>query len=778
MAFAEALKPSCQNDLHSLHQQAVASTMEAAISALHILKGISPPASTDGELSRALSACFGRAMAGESAESISAEVGAALEQLRGRRLAADSYDVLRIETSPEQRSRGVYYTPPNLADTMVRSALKSLIGEINSIQALREIAILDPAVGGGAFLLSALRITVELLEQNPVFVHMGKTALRREVASHCLYGVDIDPVAIATVRALLVAEVGAEDWSVDELDKHLHIGDSVGVNRSDWGKWFPARAELGFNVIVTNPPWSKLRPLRHEFFEHIDSSVRLLQGKALGDYLKSHMSELIHGDWEQYVNRTMDLSNRLRSSKEYVVNDSAYGDPDLYKFFLERCIVLLAPKGIAALLLPSGVLRAQGSAPLRRLMREEGSITEIVEYINKRKIFDIHSMYRFASILFKKGTSDERALARFGVTDPASESIEQELYLESDFLDLVGGVDSLIPEVRSDAERNLLARLYREHPVSKGIGGAQLSFKRELDMTNDAANFIQASDARLRGFQPSADGRWLSKYSRDVLLPVYEGRMVHQYDHTAKQYCSGDGRSAKWESPVPGKGTISPHFFVTEEYALSRNWQPVERVGYCEISGHANERTVLAALIPAFAVCGNKVPVLRSESAQQSKLWLAFSNSLAVDWVIRRWVSTTINQFYWRNIPFPVGLSSADQALVIKMVELLSCASGGATKPAVWLGRRAQLRAAIDAVVMNAYNITPAERETILKDFPIFTKAAFPGDERFIPVGALLEMYIEAHLKGVLSVETVHTICKSECCAAAYSTRSQKEWLN
>lgn len=751
--------------------------MEAAIAALFSIKGLPVPTDTDAAITRELSAHFAQSLQNAGAEVISAQIGTALERLRGRRLVADKKGALSVETSPEQRSRGVYFTPPNLADTMVRSALKPIIEQINSLDELRQLAILDPAVGGGVFLLSALRIGVELLQQKPLFGQIDAANLRLELASHCIYGVDIDPVAIATVRALLVAEVGVADWDGEALDKHLHIGDSISVSLDEWKQWFPQRASVGFNVIVTNPPWSKLRPLRHEFFEHLDSNVRLLQGKALGSYLKHHMSQLIQGSWEQFAQRSIDLSSKLRSSEEYVVNSAAYGDPDLYKFFLERAIALLAPEGVAALLIPSGVLRAQGSGPLRRLMRQEGDLTEIVEYINKKKIFDIHLMYRFATLLFRKGVAGCRTLARFGETEPASSNIEKGIYLEHDFLDLVGGVDALIPEVRSDAEQNLLARLYRDNPVAEGIGGASLSFKRELDMTNDAAHFIHAHDAHAQGFRPDSKGRWISLYSPDVLLPVYEGRMVHQYDNAAKEYCSGDGRSAKWETPMPGKGMVSPHFFVTEEYATSRNWKPAERVGYCEISGHANERTVLAALIPAYAICGNKVPVLKAESSRESYLWLALANSLAIDWIVRRWVSTTINQFYWKNIPFPQELSATDRTFIITVAELLSAPKAGKTSPAVWLGKRAQLRAAIDAVIMNAFRVTPAELETILGDFPAFTMASARGTGTTMPLGRLLALYMQAHNEGSLTLETVHTLCTPRACAATYSTKAQIKWL-
>lgn len=738
---------------------------------------MSVPPRTEIENIKELSDKISQAIHAAGSELVSAEIGTALEKLRGRRLALDNNNLLTIETSPEQRKRGVYFTPPNLADTMTRSALFPVLKKVNSLEDLHKLAILDPAAGCGAFLLSVLRVTVELLKEKPAFKSLSMAQLRQEVVDNCIYGVDIDPVAITTVRALLIVEVGVKGWEAKGLEQHLHIGDSISARLDDWRDWFPERATAGFNVIVTNPPWSKLRPLRHEFFEHIDSSVRLLQGEALGQYIKQHMSDLLQDTWSHFVEHTIELSSKLRSSDEYVVNQASYGDPDLYKFFLERSIDLLSPNGTASLLVPSGVLRAKGSGPLRRLLRERGEIVEIAEYINRKKIFDIHSMYRFATVLFNKGKVGNKMLVRFGETEPAVANPEEAVYFEPDFLDLVGGADALIPEVRNKIEKSLLQRLYQQNPLSEGVGGDRLSFKREIDMTNDAGNFIDANYAHNRGFRPQVNGQWQSHNSKDVLLPVYEGRMVHQYNNTAKEYLSGHGRSAKWETPIPGQGRIWPHFFVTEKYARSRGWTPRQRVGYCEISGHANERTVLAALIPPYAICGNKVPVLRESEGVDPMLWLALANSIVIDWIVRRWVSTTINQFYWKNIPFPNALSAADKSFLKSAAKRLSESNSSREPADEWLGKRAQLRAAIDAVVMKAFGITSKERETILKDFPLFTKAASRTRPQAISINHLLEIYTESYVEGNLNLMTVHTLCNPLSCAATYATKEQIAWL-
>ncbi|WP_346798067.1 N-6 DNA methylase [Halomonas sp. Bachu 37] len=765
------MKSFYPEDLSSLHELAVASTMNAAVNALMCTKGLISLDDVSDKVTKKLCHEFSTIDDGSLPEKISAS----LECLRGIALKVNKRGDLIITTSPEQRQKGVYFTPVELAIAMLRPALEEKLKNVNSIESLRKVAMLDPAAGCGAFLITALRITVEVLSGRQEFAMYGNIELMREVADHCIYGVDIDPVAIATTHALIVAEVGDPDWEARQLDKHLKVGDSISVSIETWEKWFPDRAAYGFELIVTNPPWSKLRPLKHEFFEHIDANVRRLQGTALGVYLERNMNSLIHEEWGKYVDRTMVLSNRLRASQEYIVNKKSSGDPDLYKFFTERSVRLLAYDGVAALLLPSGILRAQGSTPLRQLLFESGEVAEVTEYINKNKIFDIHSMYRFTSLLFIKGKGFRGVLGKFASTLVNEINEKPRVFLDSNFLNAVGGLNKLIPEVRDKEEKAILEKLYRGGNFSDAFGG--FVFKRELDMTNDSSNFVEAKDAICQGFKQESDGRWVSDRANEILLPVYEGRMVHQYDHKAKYYLEGQGRSAKWSVPMPGKGVIMPHYFVNEAYALKRGWRPKPRAGFCEISGHANERTILGALIPSNAICGNKVPVLKSSSLDDHFLWLAFANSLVIDWVMRRWVSTTINQFYWRNIPFPAVLSTSDRNFLIHSSQALCDLNNIEFSSRYWLGKRSQLRIAIDSVVFNLFGITSVERRKMLEDFDIFIKSEKKGGERSKDILALLDIYATEHLKGELTVEKVDKISSPEKCLAAYANKKHIEML-
>ena len=111
-------------------------------------------------------------------------------------------------------------------------------------------------------------------------------------------------------------------------------------------------------------------------------------------------------------------------------------------------------------------------------------------------------------------------------------------------------------------------------------------------MTGDKEQFLpREAFLRKRGAQ------------RAQYVPVFEGRMVHQYDCSRKRYRSGSGRTAKWErNPRPG-APVTPQFYMKESQV------PVDlshfRACFCDVTGQHNVRTVLAALIPPHRVCGN-----------------------------------------------------------------------------------------------------------------------------------------------------------------------------
>ena len=98
-----------------------------------------------------------------------------------------------------KRAEGVFYTPADVAEYMVRSCLDSTDGKTTP-------TIFDPACGTGVFLRAALK---ELRERHP-------EASAFSLASECLFGVDIDPWPLDAAAFVLLADIRAGEAEAQE----------------------------------------------------------------------------------------------------------------------------------------------------------------------------------------------------------------------------------------------------------------------------------------------------------------------------------------------------------------------------------------------------------------------------------------------------------------------------------------------------------------------------------------------------------------------------------
>jgi len=163
---------------------------------------------------------------------------------------------LIVKKTRERRESGTEYTPRELADEMVRYTLEPLVyspgpkdgveredWRLRSTDELLNLKICDPAVGSGAFLVSACRYLADHLveawvAEKPELSNTNREDLtldaRRAVVDRCLYGVDRDPMAVEMAKLSLWLSTMARDRPFSFLDHAIQVGDSLlGVNSLD-----------------------------------------------------------------------------------------------------------------------------------------------------------------------------------------------------------------------------------------------------------------------------------------------------------------------------------------------------------------------------------------------------------------------------------------------------------------------------------------------------------------------------------------------------------------
>ena len=141
-----------------------------------------------------------------------------------------------------RKATGSFYTPRSLTEFLVRRTLAPLVQD-QTPEAILTVRVLDPAMGSGAFLVAACRYLADAYEHALIregSVTAGdldaqdRAQFRRSIAQRCLFGVDVNPMAVQLGRLSLWLATLASDKPLSFLDHHLRTGNSlVGASMED-----------------------------------------------------------------------------------------------------------------------------------------------------------------------------------------------------------------------------------------------------------------------------------------------------------------------------------------------------------------------------------------------------------------------------------------------------------------------------------------------------------------------------------------------------------------
>ncbi|MBE3134808.1 MAG: N-6 DNA methylase [Acidobacteria bacterium] len=176
-------------------------------------------------------------------------VGAAGQRTRptGRARVA-----VRLEPgSGRRKATGTFYTPRPITEFLVRSVLDPLVAHA-AAETILQVRVLDLSMGSGAFLVAACRYLAAAYEA--ALVREGvrpasdideaeRAGFRRAIAQRCLFGVDLNPMAVQLARVSLWLTTLAADRPLTFLDHHLRVGDSLtGASPDDIARQPPGLA--------------------------------------------------------------------------------------------------------------------------------------------------------------------------------------------------------------------------------------------------------------------------------------------------------------------------------------------------------------------------------------------------------------------------------------------------------------------------------------------------------------------------------------------------------
>jgi Alw26I/Eco31I/Esp3I family type II restriction m6 adenine DNA methyltransferase len=694
---------------------------------------------------------------------------------------SDIEELNKVESSKRKKD-GVYYTSSHLTDYICKNTIIPFFSKkgTNSIAELmdeyqdnvdelenkfKDVKILDPACGSGAFLTKAIDILLEigqgiqnLKENSGKYSTDGQFTLTkwnedeaiREIIEKSIYGIDVNRESVGITQLSLFLKLASSNRKLIGLSKNIQIGNSLIDDSSVddvsflWEERFPnvfmhpnLKKHInkdhvdGFDIILGNPPWEILKPDVDEFFTSLQDTQKLIEIKYPDKQIK--FSNLKPGPKKRIMEECLKQKNiqeefekylkHYKIQMEYFGSSNKYhlqgrGDMNLYKLFVEKALDVIRQGGFFGMVMPSGIYYDLGTKELRQELFENNSILELCGFVNKKPIFeDVHRQFKFCTLIFKKGGYTNRFLTKFFVMDDSKLQNFRETAFEYDlaFLKKSSPQHLTIIESTNKIEQKIFDKLFKFPILEDPSWGFKPS--RELDMTNDAGLF----------------------HSINVGPPLYEGKMIHMFSHTlAPPRLWLDKEQVEEKLKQKELGRIPAKIKRIQSDLLPRLHAEDYRLVWRSAANSTDTRTLISTILPPNVFLGNSlnflVPIIFDKSTYvkpitntESIFLCGILNSFVQDFIIRHKVSRNINYFHINGQPVPrFDEKNTLHKKIIKNSTMLICTSDEFLKLREEVGildyitdplKRQALEIQINACVAKIYDLTKEELEYILESF-------------------------------------------------------------
>lgn len=466
-----------------------------------------------------------------------------------------------------------------------------------------------------------------------------------------------------------------------------------------WPLEFPDVFEQdGFDVMLGNPPWERIKLQQQEFFATRDAAIANAPNAAARNRLIQALPQVkpeLYKEYEHAVHSADSTGKFLRESGRCVY--TAVGDINTYSIFSELTSSLVNKKGRTGIIVPTGIATDDSNKAFFGAMVEQNRLVSLFDFENREAIFqDVHRSYKFC-LLTLAGSDIGSRKAQFGFFLTNTEHLKDKMRIFSlskdDFLRLNPNTKTC-PVFRTRVDAELTAKIYQRVPVlineATGENPWGVKFATMFHMSNDSHLFRTRQQLESTGFE-----LWGNRMKRkdELWLPLYEAKMIWHYDHRFGSYEGVESRTST-QTPTPTKEQYQDPFFiiipwywvketdVQEQLVKSDTegnvlwvWTKKWLMGFRDITNSSNERTAIMTIEP-YAAVGNNNPLLFQQfGAIGSLIFQANFSSLIFDFPTRfKIAGTHMNFFYVNQLPvinFNIYDSKLKLQIISKAIELI-----------------------------------------------------------------------------------------------------------
>jgi hypothetical protein len=758
--------------LRRRHRERLCSTIGAAVS--RAVSGAFASRSADADPVRHTTLRgFYRAVAGLYAEH-SGHYG----DLGVRHLGALHEASLAGAPGHERKTSGSHYTPPFVVRRLLENALvpaleKHLDGVARKPPhdrwaAMLAFHVVDPAMGSGHFLVDAVDVIADrfamFLAENEGLGRVPLAAARAEIADastglhderlgatptdfdvlrcvvarNCIYGVDLDPLAVELAKLTLWLHISVPappsfvgrnlrhgDALLGSIDAHTPIPEALASweDAFHWPLAFPevfVRENPGFDVVLGNPPWEELNVDEIGFFAAYIPGIKRVRSRRERERL---IARFLAANPD--VRERLQAEEARKSELRALVNRGSHGrgKTDLYKLFAERAIALCRSGGALGMVFPRTLVAGKSAAGFRaRLFPGAETIVEVATNTGGWLFPDAEPRYTVAALSsVVNGAGLVRAsgpalnLYDWSVLPGRRTSWEvDELQRASHGLE--------VPLI-SDADAAALFRKMSANgrPFSEPCGAARFVPWIEFNATTDReSGLLRESGTGWPVVKGENFDLWRPEIGKapfaldpEIGLAALQGTRLR-----SPVWKSCDPQTLRDRRTLPPCG---PHLL------------------FRDASRSNDSRTVRVALVPPnrFAVHLAPAIVRFGGEERDTALRLGIMSSLPFDWLARRRVENHVSFFILNALAVPVqSIHDARAARVADLAARLACVddryadfAAACNVPVASLQGidRDDAIAEIDALVAHLYGLLAVDLDII---FPDFSAAAVPVARR------------------------------------------------
>ena len=238
-----------------------------------------------------------------------------------------------------------------------------------------------------------------------------------------------------------------------------------------WQHWQNVQPGGGFDAVIGNPPWDRIKLQEVEWFATRAPDLALAPTAAVrrkGIQRLRDAGDPLAAAFDDAKARADSLGQLVRVSGDYPLLGG--GDINLYSLFVERAMHLVKPDGLVGLLTPSGIYADKTAADFFKSVSTSGRLAGLFDFENTfGKIFfkDIHASFKFCALIFG---GDARCFnetrCAFFLHDTAEIDDPDRCFplAPSDFA-RVNPNTGTAPVFRTRRDADITRRIYERHPV-------------------------------------------------------------------------------------------------------------------------------------------------------------------------------------------------------------------------------------------------------------------------------------------------------------------------